>query len=136
MGCVRRWTDVRKHSSKSVGAGRRGEERSTSHSSNLTLGDRIQLPSTALVLWPSAGALLDGAPPPAVRAAALRRRRVITLANGSAWSVLARVAWLLEAWDGGGAGKHLGRGNRPPLVPRIFNCAGGAPRVACLDRIF
>jgi len=132
MGCVRRWTDFRKPSSKSVGAGRRGEEHSTSHSSTLTLGDRRQLPGTALVLWLSAGALLDGAPPPAVRAAALRRRRVITLADGSAWSALARVAWLLEAWDGG---KHLGRGNRPPLVPRIFNCAGGAPRVACLARI-
>jgi len=38
MGCVRRWTDVRTHSSKSVGARRRGEEHSTSHSSTLTLG--------------------------------------------------------------------------------------------------
>jgi len=132
---VRRWTDVRTHSSKSVDAGRRGEEHSNSHSSTLTLGDRRQLRGTALVLWLSAGVLLDGAPPPAVRASALRTRRVIMFANRSAWSVWARVAWLLEAWEGGGAGKHLERGNRPPLVPRIFNCAGGAPRVACLARI-
>jgi len=125
MGCVRRWTDVRKHSSKSVGAGRRGEEHSNSHSSTPTLGDRRQLLGTVLVLWLSARALLDGAPPPAVRAAALRRRRVITFTNRSALSVWARVAWHLEAWEGGDAGKHLGRVNRPPLVPRIFNCAGG-----------
>ena len=55
MGCVRRWTDFRTHSSKSVGAGRRGEEHSTSHSSTLTLGDRRQLPGTALVFWLSSG---------------------------------------------------------------------------------
>ena len=133
---MRRWVDVRKHSRKGVGAERRGEEHSTSNSLTLLLGDRRQLPGTALVLWLSAGALLDAAPSQEIRAAALRRCRMITFANRSAWSVWERVTWLIEAWEGGGAGKHLGRGNRPPLVPRIFNCAGGAPRVARLARIF